>query len=337
MSSLRLAPFLRYASPYFKHAGTTYPKAASLQVSTSATPQFLSVTNTKNFFSSDAKQSSSPIFEIRSYRGSPNEFKTLVELFNEHIQKRTRHSKLVGFWTAEIGDVISQIVHLWEYDSLGHRLAVRKALAQDEEWSSEFLTKALTKMDVLMNRLVVPVPGTKLDLKFMNDSNAVYVLQTIDSASKQDTLVKSNVADEKLVGRFSCLLGPGNTEYRLWRYTNIDSVTESCLFRARDSPSKGSSILLYPTVFSPIKPARGQPVGLVGYYCPEASPWDTIVPRPARGASGILLSPGQPVGLVGYYCPQASPRPAHGASGILLSPGQPEASPHELQVILETF
>ncbi|GFR69871.1 NipSnap homolog 3A [Elysia marginata] len=114
---------------------------------------------------------SSSIYELRNYQAHPKNFKALVGLFNDHIDKRTKHSKLLGFWTVEVGDNLWQLVHLWEYGSLEERRRVRNALAQDEAWASEFLIEALPRMEVMRSQLVIPAPSTKLNLDFTNNSD----------------------------------------------------------------------------------------------------------------------------------------------------------------------
>ncbi|RUS82639.1 hypothetical protein EGW08_009592 [Elysia chlorotica] len=196
---------------------------------------------------------SSSLYELRSYQAEPKDFKTLVDLFAAHIDKRTHYSKLLWFWTAEIGDNLWQVIHLWEYGSLQERAGVRKALAQDKAWASEFLSQSMPRMKLMKNYIVMPAPSTKLDTNFSYDDNAVYVLQTVNAADKLASMPKSVTEDEKLIGRFIPLLGPGNTEFRLWRYLNLNAVTEECLHRAKEHPTEGSSILLQPTAFSPLK------------------------------------------------------------------------------------
>ncbi|KAK3722313.1 hypothetical protein RRG08_041919 [Elysia crispata] len=149
-------------------------------------------------------ETSSPsLYELRSYQTEPKDLRLLL-IFS-----------LIGFWTAEIGDALWQVVHLWEYANLQERAGVRKALAQDKAWASEFLSQAMPKMKLMKNHLVMPAPTTKLDLNFANDANAVYVLQTVQDADKFTSMSKSATGDEKLIGRFITLLGSGNTEFRL--------------------------------------------------------------------------------------------------------------------------
>ena len=46
------------------------------------------------------------------------DFKTVLGMFEENVHLRTKHSELMGFWTAEIGSSIHEVVHIWKYGKL---------------------------------------------------------------------------------------------------------------------------------------------------------------------------------------------------------------------------
>jgi len=52
------------------------------------------------------------------------------ERFAKRLPLREKHSKLGAFWHTEFGP-LNQVVHVYPYDDLRHRTAVRAALAQD--------------------------------------------------------------------------------------------------------------------------------------------------------------------------------------------------------------
>jgi len=74
--------------PLQRHFSNTFPKAA--------------VTNDK-------------IYELRTYAVHPKDVKAFVDLSKEWMHLRLSHSKLVGYWTAELGAGINDMVHIWEY------------------------------------------------------------------------------------------------------------------------------------------------------------------------------------------------------------------------------
>ncbi|XP_059172305.1 protein NipSnap homolog 3A-like isoform X2 [Physella acuta] len=204
-----------------------------------------------NFYSKDAKVVPSPIYELRIYQILAKDFKSTTELFKQYISLRTKHSKLLGFWNGEIGGSITQLVHLWEYESLSHRRKVRTGMMEDKEWTTVFLPKLLPTIDDWTNALVAPLPKSKLNLDLPSEPGAVYQLETIKgSATKPHSGAHKG---EILVGRFVGVLGQTNTEYRLWRYADIDDLFAASWKRALDEPQDGNSLLLYPISFSPLQ------------------------------------------------------------------------------------
>ena len=91
-----------------------------------------------------------------------------MALSKEKFHLRTEHSKLLGYWTVELGGLNQvskgdspfwatywqprwtklttrphQVTHLWEYDSYSHRAGVRAKLGGHQQWQvSPFLTSA---------------------------------------------------------------------------------------------------------------------------------------------------------------------------------------------------
>lgn len=54
------------------------------------------------------------VYELRTYSIKPKNFKEFYDLSVEYMHLRTNHSKLVGYWTSEIGGIFD-MVHIWEY------------------------------------------------------------------------------------------------------------------------------------------------------------------------------------------------------------------------------
>jgi hypothetical protein len=70
------------------------------------------------------------IYEVRTYTlraGATAEFE---ERYAKRLPLREKHSKLGGFWHTDFGP-LNQVVHVYPYDDLQQRTAVRAALAQD--------------------------------------------------------------------------------------------------------------------------------------------------------------------------------------------------------------
>src|SRR4029078_2297922 len=73
----------------------------------------------------------SMIYEVRTYTLRPGggvaEFE---ERFAKRLPLREKHSKLGAFWHTEFGP-LNQVIHVYPYDDLQKRSAVRAELAQD--------------------------------------------------------------------------------------------------------------------------------------------------------------------------------------------------------------
>jgi len=75
------------------------------------------------------------IYEVRTYTlrtGSVAEFE---ERYEKRLPARLKHSKLGAFWHTEFG-TLNQVIHVYPYDDLNQRTAVRAALATDPERNS---------------------------------------------------------------------------------------------------------------------------------------------------------------------------------------------------------
>ena len=71
------------------------------------------------------------IYEVRTYTLRPG---TVAEFEERYISgcRRGKHSKLGAFWHTEFGP-LNQVVHVYPYDDLQQRTAVRAAMAKDPE------------------------------------------------------------------------------------------------------------------------------------------------------------------------------------------------------------
>ena len=77
-------------------------------------------------------EGSGHIYELRTYSALPGAIGGWAAGFKRSLAQRETHSKLVGLWTTEVGG-LNAAKHLWVYDSLQHRTAVREAMAADKE------------------------------------------------------------------------------------------------------------------------------------------------------------------------------------------------------------
>src|SRR6266700_3420050 len=69
-------------------------------------------------------------YEVHSYTLRPGTVAEFEERFAKRLPLREKHSKLGAFWHTEFGP-LNQVIHVYPYDDLQHRTAVRDSLAKD--------------------------------------------------------------------------------------------------------------------------------------------------------------------------------------------------------------
>src|SRR5829696_2755908 len=70
------------------------------------------------------------IYEVRTYTLRPGTVAEFEERFAKRLELREKHSKLGAFWHTEFGP-LNQVIHVYPYEDLNQRTAVREALAAD--------------------------------------------------------------------------------------------------------------------------------------------------------------------------------------------------------------
>ena len=72
------------------------------------------------------------LYEVRTYTLQPGAVGEFAARFTKRQPVREKHSKLGAFWHTELGS-LNQVIHVWPYEDLQHRMAVRMAMAKDAE------------------------------------------------------------------------------------------------------------------------------------------------------------------------------------------------------------
>jgi len=204
------------------------------------------------------------VYELRTYSLVPSQVGNFLALTKDKFHLRTQHSKLLGYWTAELGG-LNQLVHIWKYDNYKHRAAVRAKLGGDAEWQQEYFQKILPWLqhqdNMTLTSLVDPVenefPGGTYELwQFkMNSPPGAWHQDLVGVASGLQG------GDTSLCGVWSGLFGHMNTGVVLWRHGDLDNAGD---FRKRLQDSQEGQIFwksvgdsmskaLLPTVVSPWK------------------------------------------------------------------------------------
>ena len=95
------------------------------------------------------------VYEMRVYTLQPGkvpEFQALIE--KEALPIISKYSKLVGWWSTDIGS-LNEVVHIWAYEDLNHRARARQAQAEDPQLQA-FRPKAQAMVVSQYNKILIP-------------------------------------------------------------------------------------------------------------------------------------------------------------------------------------
>lgn len=205
------------------------------------------------------------IVEMRTYSFRPGMAPAALERIALGVQERTKLSPLGGLWQSDIGR-LHRIVHLWPYDSLAHREAVRGRFGELRNWparTGEFTVESETK--ILKPAPFSPPlePGRKGPVyEICTDVHLPQALDRIVAAWAPAIGRRTELAP--LIGAWSTVLGPMYQWIHIWAYRSLEHRRE-VLARARQAsiwpPSDDPSALflsqetsLYtPAAFSPLQ------------------------------------------------------------------------------------
>ncbi|XP_013413542.1 protein NipSnap homolog 3A isoform X2 [Lingula anatina] len=216
-----------------------------------------STLRTLGVISSSRQYATDKVYEIRTYSLYPKDVKEFMAISEEKLHLRLRASKIIGYWTSEIGGM-NQVFHIWEYDSLKHRAQVRAALASDPDWLSQYISRVISMWCKQDNLLTKAIAGPDGDLD--QDKGNLYFLQRYNSNSSSMSNLTSELqslqsgTNIKLAGGWSSILGPKDTAYLLWQCKDPDDFLvwqENSSEKVKVVPEH--SQLLIPCPWSPLK------------------------------------------------------------------------------------
>ncbi|MBI4591809.1 MAG: NIPSNAP family protein [Candidatus Rokubacteria bacterium] len=210
------------------------------------------------------------IHELRTYTIQPPKFKDFVALTAKvGIKLRTKHSKVVGYWTTEIGE-LNQVVHIWEYEDFDHRTRVRAALAKDKAWNTQFLSKSRPMIQHQESMILVPVdfwpftPPASPGIYELR-SYRLYPGKVAEFLEHFQGGLQARLKYSKPVGIWSSELGELNRVVHLWQYESLeqrgrvrkkvlaDPVWKETVGRLSPFMQVMEAKILVPTEFSPLK------------------------------------------------------------------------------------
>ena len=210
------------------------------------------------------------IHELRTYSLLPRKVADYLKLTREVGYKiRVKHSRCLGYWTSEIGE-LNQVVHLWEYEDFAHRTRTRTALAKDKAWQQKYVSKARDWM--LHQDTVVLIPSDAWPFT-AGSGNGIHELRyyRLHPGRVNEWLgifgrgLPARSKYSKPVGVWSSELGGLNMVYHLWGYTDLQARADARKQAMGDAAwgdtvkqigplmQRMDSKILVPTDFSPMR------------------------------------------------------------------------------------
>jgi hypothetical protein len=208
------------------------------------------------------------IYEVRTYTLRPGTMAEFAERFGKRLRLREKHSKLGAFWHTEVGP-LNQAIHVYPYDDLQQRAAVRTAMAQDAELQQ--LPGGRDLIDAQESEIMLPAPFMRpLGSRDFGTGN-IYEMRTYtyapgDVPKVLDGWAKAIEARERFSPLAACWtseLGGLNKFIHTWVYKDLNERA-----RVREEsrkpggqwppqtgvrPVRQENKLLIPAAFSPVR------------------------------------------------------------------------------------
>ncbi|XP_064610784.1 protein NipSnap homolog 3B-like [Liolophura sinensis] len=190
-------------------------------------PSVLSSGYQRNLSNNGADDKHSKIYELRQYNIYPQHLKPFLELSVQGLVMRAKFSKMIGYWSAELGG-LNQVIHIWEYDSIAHRASVRQSLASDPEWTESYFSKILPHMNTQENSVLRLLPWSPLESDL--PAGGLYELQTFrykepnssEWGNDLENYATARGRTIKLVAAFkTTIAGHKNSSIQLWHYPDL--------------------------------------------------------------------------------------------------------------------
>jgi hypothetical protein len=208
------------------------------------------------------------IYEVRTYTLRPGSVAEFEERYAARLELRQKHSKLGAFWHTEFGP-LNQVVHVYPYEDLNHRTAVRKALAEDADRAA--LPGGQDLVVAQEAEIMTPAPFMHALGSRDYGTGNVYEMRTYTYAPGDLPKVLAAWADaigprEELSPLAACWtseLGGLNKFVHTWVYKNLDERTKVRAASRQGGlqwppqsgvrPLRQENKVLIPAAFSPVR------------------------------------------------------------------------------------
>ncbi len=207
------------------------------------------------------------IHEVRTYTLRTGAVAEFEDRFTKRKPLREKHSKLGAFWHTDFGP-LNQVIHVWAYEDLQHRTAVREAMAKDPE-----LNQLPGGRDLILAQeadIMIPAPFMHpLGSRDFGSGNVyemrIYTYAPGDIPAVLEAWGKAVPAREKLSPLAACWsseLGGLNKFVHVWVYPDLNArvrIREESRKGGQWPPQSGvrpirqENKLLIPAAFSPLR------------------------------------------------------------------------------------
>ena len=205
------------------------------------------------------------IIEVRTYQLKPGSVAEFEKRFAAALPIRERHSKLAAFWHTDVG-ALNQVIHVWPYDSLDQRTAVRAAAAKEEGWPPATRELVISQQAEVFHPAPFSPPLTPRDI------GPVFEIRryTIAPGAMPGVIERwTGKIDERmklspLVGAWHSEFGGLNKWVHIWAYKDAaerQRIRTDAVARGLWPPGSGATgairapenMLVAPASFSPIR------------------------------------------------------------------------------------
>jgi len=94
----------------FRFCPFTFGRRSALALRTVLSPTRRAISSTTSSYTEEKNK----FYELRTYSIQPARYGEFLKLTAEKIHMRTAYSKMIGYWTSELGGM-NEVTHLWEY------------------------------------------------------------------------------------------------------------------------------------------------------------------------------------------------------------------------------
>lgn len=209
------------------------------------------------------------IHELRTYTFHPGKLPDYLKLAEE-VGRPVRGNDYgvnLGYWTSEIG-TLNQIWHVWQYESLDEREAMRRKLARNAAWRSEYIAKIRDLVQMREIRFLHPA----IDFKPPTAAGNVYELRHYQCRTGDGSFLRAFEAALPVRAKYSepvclwqCEAPLPNNVFHLWAYPDLNARADIRARAAADPEwqdflketgpllARTETMILLPTNFSPAK------------------------------------------------------------------------------------